>query len=327
MKKLAVITLAFTLLLASCGPGGPEMPTPEVSTAVASTSEPGNSTPVPLPTQPPPTPVPSLESGLPPTELKYRLLEQYPDFFYCDPDYYPVARGDEAQLALERFPEIQADAEEFQAILAHNGLDGQTTFTDDQKLLIYQQHKKLAAIPFELDGDRYRFQVQTGVEGQEGAVIRGSIDGQGRIREDERTPGFPSCPICLALHTLIDTPRGPVPVEALQIGDPVWTSNRAGERVAATVLRVGHVAAPESHRVVHLILDDGRELWASPGHPTADGRLLGDLHLGDTLDGARVVLAELVPYTGGATYDLLPSGETGFYWADGIPVGSTLAGQ
>ncbi|MEW5828866.1 MAG: Hint domain-containing protein [Chloroflexota bacterium] len=323
MKKLPVLTLAFTLLLASCGPGSPDMPTPEVSTAVASTSMPDDLTPGPLPTQPPPTPIPSLESGLPPAELKYRLLERYPDFFYCDPDYYPVGRGDEAQLALERFPEIQADAEEFQAILSHNGLEGQTAFTDDQKLLIYREHKKLAAIPFELDGERYRFQIQTGIEGQEGAVIQGRIDGQGRITEDERTPGFPACPICLAVHTLIDTPRGPVPVEALKIGDPVWTLDRFGERVAATVSRAAHVTAPASHQVVHLVLDDGRELWASPGHPTADGRLLGDLRPGDTLDGARVALAELVPYTGGATYDILPSGETGFYWANGILMGST----
>ncbi len=325
MKKLPVLALAFTLLLASCGPGDSGLPTPEVSTAVASTSEPGGLTPGPLPTQPPPTPIPSLASGLSPTELKYRLLERYPDFFYCDPDYYPVARGNESQLALERFPEIQANAEEFQAILSHNGLDGQTAFTDSQKLLIYREHKKLAAIPFELDGERYRFQIQTGVEGQEGAVIRGRIDDQGRIIEDERTPGFPSCPICLALHTLIDTPLGPVPVEALRPGDPVWTLNRAGERVAATVSRAAHVTAPANHQVAHLVLGDGRELWASPGHPTADGRRLGDLSVGETLDGARVVLAELVPYAGGATYDLLPSGETGLYWADGILLGSTLA--
>jgi hypothetical protein len=30
--------------------------------------------------------------------------------FYCDPDFYPVGRGDVDELALERFPEIQQDA-------------------------------------------------------------------------------------------------------------------------------------------------------------------------------------------------------------------------
>jgi hypothetical protein len=37
-----------------------------------------------------------------------------------------------------------------------------------------------------------------------------------------------------------------------------------------------------------------------------------------------VVFLEDVPYEGSATYDLLPSGDTGLYWADGILLGSTL---
>jgi hypothetical protein len=72
-------------------------------------------------------------------------------------------------------------------------------------------------------------------------------------------------------------------------------------------------------------LSDGRELHASPGHPTADGRALGDLQAGDLLDGAYVVLMERLPYDGIATFDLLPSGDTGLYWANGILMGSTLA--
>jgi len=34
--------------------------------------------------------------------------------------------------------------------------------------------------------------------------------------------------------------------------------------------------------------------------------------------------AERTPYRSGTTFDLLPSGPTGTYWADGIPLGSTL---
>jgi hypothetical protein len=33
---------------------------------------------------------------------------------------------------------------------------------------------------------------------------------------------------------------------------------------------------------------------------------------------------ERLPYRGGATYDLLSSGDTGFYWANGILMGSSL---
>ncbi len=68
----------------------------------------------------------------------------------------------------------------------------------------------------------------------------------------------------------------------------------------------------------------GRELYASPGHRTADGRPLGALKTGDPLDGSTVALWELVPYAGSRTYDLLPAGPTGYYWADWIPLASTL---
>jgi len=56
-----------------------------------------------------------------------------------------------------------------------------------------------------------------------------------------------------------------------------------------------------------------------------DGRALGDLNAGDLLDGAHVILLERLPYGGIVTYDLLPSGGTGFYWANGILMGSTLS--
>jgi hypothetical protein len=87
------------------------------------------------------------------------------------------------------------------------------------------------------------------------------------------------------------------------------------------------VPVPAAHPVVHLVLSDGRELWASPSHPTADGRLLADLQVNDLLDGARVTSVERLAYGGAATYDILPSGDTGFYWADGILMGSTLANR
>jgi hypothetical protein len=76
--------------------------------------------------------------------------------------------------------------------------------------------------------------------------------------------------------------------------------------------------------MVHLVLEDGRELTVSPGHPTSDGRRVGELRTGDFLDGKRVIALELVPYAQAATYDLLPAGATGFYWADGTLLGSSL---
>jgi Hint domain-containing protein len=333
MKKMIAFTV-LAVFLAACAPiipesgGGESTPiviTAEVSTVVAATVG-TPPTEGPFPTPVPPTPIPTLPaSALSPTELKYKVLDQFPDFFFCDPDFYPIAHEDEMVLAQGQFSGLQTNQEEFQAILSHNNLAGVTTFNDEQKLLIYREHKKLNAIYFELTGDKYQFQIQTGSEGQQGTIITGTIDGNGSIKVQKQEPGFPSCPICLAAGTLIDTPRGAISVENLRVGESVWTMNGSGKRVSGTILRTSRVPVPASHQALHVILSDGRELWASPGHPTADGRMLADLKVNDLLDGARVIKVERLHYGGAATYDLLPSGGTGFYWANGILMGSTLA--
>jgi Hint domain-containing protein len=339
MKTLITFTCIFVVFLTACAPiipesGGTESTpiviTAEVSTAVSSgsinpfdTQTP--SAPISIPTPVPPTPLPTLSSAsLSPTELKYKILDQFPDFFFCDPDYYPVARADEGDAAQQRFPEIQADQEMFQTILSHNGLSGLASFTSEQMQLIYGDYKKLSAVYFELAGDSYQFQIRTGSDGKKGFAIKGTIDGKGSIDVQDKQPAFLTCPICLAVGTLIDTPQGAIRVEKLQVGDQVWTKNEAGQRIAGVILQTGSVRVPATHQIVHLVLSDGRELWASPGHPTADGRRLGDLKVGDMLDGARVSLIERLQYQGQATYDLLPSGATGFYWANEILIGSTL---
>jgi len=291
-----------------------------VSTVIPDT----DGTQLPRVTPEPPTIIPTLAGGLPMAELKYKVLEEYPDFFFCDPDYYPVAREDEMKLAQQAFPELQADQDEFRAILGHTGLGGQPAFSDEQKLQIYREHKKLNALLFQLVDGKYQFQIQTGVEGQAGTVISGTIDGSGAIIVLQREEGFPTCPICLAAGTLIDTPRGVIAVEEMQEGDQVWTQDDSGERAIATILRSGHVRVPIDHQMIHILLADGRELWASPGHPTSDGRTLEDLQKGDHLDGARISRLERVPYRQVYTFDILPSGSTGFYWANGILLDSTL---
>jgi hypothetical protein len=105
----------------------------------------------------------------------------------------------------------------------------------------------------------------------------------------------------------------------------VWTTDRAGQRTVGRVVAVGSTPVPTTHRVVHLVLSDGRTVDVSPGHRLPDGRRLGDLRPGDPVDGATVVSAALEAYDGGATFDLLPSGPTGTYWANGIRLASTLA--
>ena len=141
------------------------------------------------------TPIPTLASGLSPTELKYRVLAAFPDLFYCDPDEYPVAVGDVSLLAEQRFPTLQANQEEFQVILAHNNLAG-PSFDASQKLVVYQAHKKLAAVRFTLMVDTYQFQLETrDASTGKGLLITGLIDGQGTISAQQSQPAVATCPV------------------------------------------------------------------------------------------------------------------------------------
>ncbi|HSD04387.1 MAG TPA: Hint domain-containing protein [Nitrosopumilaceae archaeon] len=132
------------------------------------------------------------------------------------------------------------------------------------------------------------------------------------------------CPICLSEDTVIDTPNGVINVKEVKEGMMIFTQDASGHRYIGTVLQAGKTMVPTDHKMVHIILDDKRELHVSPNHPTADGRLFGELLIGDTLDGSKIKNTELVLYNGTYTYDILPSDQTGFYWANGILIKSTL---
>lgn len=123
---------------------------------------------------------------------------------------------------------------------------------------------------------------------------------------------------------MIATPEGEVAVEDVKEGQTVWSVDGKGQRVAVSVLAVSQTPVPPTHQVVDLALADGREVRVSAGHPTADGRTVGSLALGDPYDGSVVASVHLLPYPDGFTYDLLPESATGFYWADGILLGNTL---
>jgi Hint domain len=342
---LCTILLAAAACAGPIPPGGASTLIPTVETlTVAPTSGVLTTTTVAAATVPPPTltQVPAtitpaagttatatLSPGpLSETDLKYVLINKFGELFFCDPDMYPVARGDQAAMAAQSVPAIkQGEPEKYLGILKHLGVAPAATLNGDQTVAVYQEYKRLNAIAFSALGDLYKFALRVpdkSGKGNNGFAIEGTISRLGVITVTKNEPAFLTCPICLASDAQIDTPAGAVPVTALHAGMAVWTLDAAGNRVVAIVEQTAYVAVPSSHQIVRLQLDDGRELRVSPGHPTADGRHVGDLVHGDSLDGARVVSAAREAYADGATYDLLPSGDTGTYWANGILLASTL---
>jgi hypothetical protein len=260
-------------------------------------------------------------------QLKFEVMDAVGTPVYCDPDIYPIARdGGEQANALTEYPKIQAQADLYAAIVAHEKLPT-GGLTDAQKLTVYRAYKLLNAVVLTPNGNDYAFefraQPKTGATIQ---LVKGSVRVDGVVTVTSRTDsGRPPCPICLAASTFIATPEGAIRVVDIRAGMTVWTADPSGRRVAAIVLEVGSTQVPAGHLMVHLVLADGRELLVSPGHKTADGRALGSLAAGDALDGSAIKVWELVPYAGDRTYDLLPAGPTGTYWANGVLLSSTLS--
>lgn len=262
------------------------------------------------------------------SELKFKVMDAVGTPVYCDPDYYPIARqGGEEANAVGEYPAIQAQAELYAAIIAHEHLPS-GDLTDAQKLAVYRAYKLLRALTLTQNGNVNAFEFRAGRQGQSLIqLVKGTVRIDGVVTVTSTTlSGKPNCPICLAASTQIATPSGPVRVIDIRPGMLVWTASPDGKRVAAPVLEIGNTLVPAGHLMVRLKLSDGRELLASPGHHTADGRALGALAVGDRLDGSTLTLWEVVPYAGDRTYDLRPVGPTGTYWANGILLSSTLAG-
>jgi hypothetical protein len=272
------------------------------------------------------SPSPSPGPPLSEIQLKAALIDSYGPLWYCDPDFYPVGR-DELVAMRERWPEVTADPVVFAIIAARVGVDPAAQLSDEQRLAVYREWKMLNALFLDRQGGVYRFDilVQPVAGATEGRHVGGLIHIDGRIEVEQDAPaGEPNCPICLLRGTPIATPNGDVAVEDIRAGTVVWTLDGAGRQVATPVVRIGRVNIGPGHTAARVELSDGRSITASAGHALADGRTIGSLAVGDAVDGAIVTTVTIVPNAAGWTYDLLPAGDSGAYWAGGILLGSTL---
>jgi hypothetical protein len=128
--------------------------------------------------------------------------------------------------------------------------------------------------------------------------------------------------ICASPDTRIATANGEVPIAALAAGDLVYSQD--GDATVLVPLLAATRRPVFDHRVVELTLDDGTKLEVSGPHPTADGRRLDELRVGDAVDGRTVVSTRFIPYAHEHTYDILPASGTGRYLANGVWLGTTL---
>jgi hypothetical protein len=266
--------------------------------------------------------------------LALSVLHHIGPFFSCDPDTTPLGRFPEYPTDRAGFRMLQRRQPGLVTLIARDvGLSPRPPYRRHAVEAIWSRYNRMSALEstFVPDGNGYRFSylpagAQPGGENTPATGYAGHVRSDGVITEQSPTPvpNFVGCPICLLRNARIATPDGRMPIAALVAGDPVWTADADGHRIVGRVLAQRSLDVGPHHAVVHVTLADGRVLVASPGHPLVDGRVVADLHRGDRYDGSRVAGVR-VRYVCGRTYDILPSGPTGQYWADGVLVGSTLA--
>jgi len=169
-------------------------------------------------------------------ELKFRVMDAVGTPVYCDPDFYPIAReGGEQANAIAEYPKIQAQADLYAAIVAHEHLLG-AGLTDAQKLTVYQAYKLLNALLLTPNGNENAFDFRARSKDQSTIqLVNGTVRVDGVVTVTSRTnSGPPPCPICLAASTLIATPAGAVRVIDMAAGMQVWTTDTSGRGGADT---------------------------------------------------------------------------------------------
>ena len=141
-------------------------------------------------------------------------------------------------------------------------------------------------------------------------------------------PEFGTCPMgcgacaCASPETPIATPEGERPIAELGVGDLVYSVDHDQVR-AVPIVRINRVPVRQ-HSVVHVGFSDGSSFEMTGAHPTADGRRIADLRVGDRLDNRAVTELYSITYRHAYTYDILPASSTGAYFASGVLMGSTL---
>ena len=112
------------------------------------------------------------------TDLKYRLIEHFGGVLIGDPVTFPddVRR----EQAREAFPTIQLNEEEFQAILDQLGLERGSELTEEQRLLVFEEKKRLDAVLLDPAESGYSFWMMVG-EGGDPFEIEGTVGSYGEV--------------------------------------------------------------------------------------------------------------------------------------------------
>lgn len=285
-----------------------------------------------------PTPGPSSTStggpriAFAPQSLQYIVLDRFGPPVACDPDVYPVGRNDGERLSAEEWwSTLNPGSTLGRAIIDRLGWSYPPAPEQVDRVAAYREHKKLRTVQMTpVDSGRaYQFEFNGPLPGGTGSWdggpatrFVGFIGLDGRIDQVIERPTDATCPVCLEGETRVRTPDGDRPIRLLRSGDAVLSVDARGRTIEVTIRTT--VRRAVIGPLVTFELADGRRLNVSAAHPLPDRRPVGVLAAGDILDGSAIVRRGTGEASGGVTYDILPDGPTGLYWANGILLASTI---
>src|SRR5215510_9968371 len=209
-RTLAVALVAVTAMVSACGSTGSGGGAEPTITSVTGSAAPSGSTPPATGNTSTTTTTASV------WRLRYALLSHYPDFAYCDPDLYPVAREDQPAAADAWWAPVNHGSAEVQAIFAQRNL--REPLSAAQRLTAYSDHKKLNAIVMTQTSGGYQYTLSIGASGEPNQTVSGMVGLDGSVRETLRRTRPGGCPICLEAGTRIATPDGDVLVPLIRPG-------------------------------------------------------------------------------------------------------------
>ena len=142
---------------------------------------------------------------------------------------------------------------------------------------------------------------------------------------DRAFRGTPNRCKCLPASTLIATPSGEIAINLLKESDIIFSVNAKGDKIEVPVKLTNKVLINTEHEMIMIELMDGRKLQVTPEHPSAIvSKSIDQFEVGDEFDGSTIAVKTSITYLEEYTYDILPASVTGYYWANGFLIGSTL---
>jgi len=125
-------------------------------------------------------------------ELRYRLLDYFQPVRFCDPDCIGPCRLDlKKRNAQQIVVQLRQDNKTFRAISHRVGLKAEDQFSEEQKLTLYREYKRLSCgIDLRAEGEQYRFDIASA----NGFRVEGLINNRGDISVLKKKRSTLYCP-------------------------------------------------------------------------------------------------------------------------------------